>query len=464
MVATIEQIGSIQDATLKAFQTYHATKPTLELDIKSLYNDDRIRQLLGVMDEIIPFCFPKCAGVDYRAMFENYADRMKDFKGNDVMAWRIVSAFQRDVLKMSNPEGLKESNWRDEWTARGGRPYTVIQPAPRAVQPSPTPTPTPKPVPEVQTPTGYFDVDTFLEFYEDEPETVEVVKEVPVQVEPEPPKEGEVDPFKLDDELMSKFFDWERKLIKKAVRGQLIYLWGPPGVGKSYFPMKLADMLEIPVIIIQAVSMPEVLIGTLDINGNIQRTKFNQAIQIPCVIIFEEIDSWNGKTREALMPFLANGTITFDDGQTIRKHPQCLIFGTGNTNMMGPTREHPNRERIDQAFIDRWRFKRIAYDHDTAESIATHDYPKFKDIENLLSFGEDYERARVATKSGGLAWTYRPMLKIIDDLMADDGDTLAEIINDNLVKDSVSIDTLNRIIHAMNVNNKYTKALRELVQ
>ena len=457
-------VSDIQHATECAFKTFQARNPALSLDSK-LYDSARMTKILGVMDEIIPFCFPACDGVNYCAMFENYADRLKDFKGNDVMAWRIVSAFQRDVLKMPNPSGLSEANWRAEWAKSGGRPYTVVQPTPTP-KPAPAPTikQTPKPVP-TETPAGYFDVDALMEFYEDEPEVVEVIKEVQ-KVAEDAPQLDEPRPFTALEisAILDEFSETEKSLIKKAVRGQLIYLWGPPGVGKSFFPMKLADMLGIPVIIIQAVSMPEVLIGTLDIHGEIQRTKFNQAIQMPCIIIFEEVDSWNGKTREALMPFLANGTITFDDGSTIKRHSKCLIFGTGNTNMMGPTREHPNRERIDQAFIDRWRFRHIEYDHDTAMNILNHDYPTFKDSEELLKFGEEYERARRATNVGGLAWTYRPMTRMVDDIIADDGDSLSQIIADNLVKGSLSRDTLSRIVAEMKIGNKYLRALKELIK
>lgn len=450
----------IQNATESAFQEYKTREPELMLDRDSLYDSVRMTNLLKAIDDIVGFCFRACTDVEPSAMFANYANRLKDFKGNDVMAWRIVSAFSREVLHKGNPRGLSEKNWRAEYKARGGRPYIVVSPTPKVETPK-VETPE-KDTPKVEHPAGYFDVDAFLEFYDDdEPEPVKV-EGGPVEVET--PKGPELQGFTLEELLtaMGKSFEsWAVTLARKAIRGQLIYLWGPPGVGKSFFPMDLARVLDIPIIIIQAVSMPEVLIGCLDINGEVQRTKFNQAIQKPCIVIFEEVDSWNGKTREALMPFFANGAITFDDGTTIHRHPKCLIFGTGNTNMAGPTKEHPNRERIDQAFADRWRFHHVTYSRATARRILKSKYPDLEEVNDLLDFGDDYEHAR-AQVGAGIPWAYRPMERIADDLVHDDGESLEDILRDNLTKGMLSKDTLIRIADLMTSSNRFSDAFKRL--
>ena len=73
-------------------------------------------------------------------------------------------------------------------------------------------------------------------------------------------------------------------------------------------------------------------------------------------------------------------SISLDNGEQIYKHKDCYVIACGNTDGSGETLEYNGRNKIDDAFMNRFvkkQFKEYAYIH---KQILGKDYKDFKDL------------------------------------------------------------------------------------
>ena len=241
-----------------------------------------------------------------------------------------------------------------------------------------------------------------------------------------------------------------RALIK-AVGGQNIHLYGKQGTGKSNTPKDIAEFLGLPRIVIGFNSMAELVIGYLDVNGNQVWTPFLKAITSPCILQFDENDRQTDDVQDALLGILSDGYMTLADGTQIQRNPMCYLIATGNHPLQYPhTRE---------AYGDRFRQIEVVYEPEIAREIAKMGGDLGME---LVEFLEDFERQRVAQAIDGAQVSYRPLVRMLKDLMSDDGDTIQQIIAENLIQGALDAEQCKRIGMNMRVHNRFTDALMKM--
>jgi hypothetical protein len=145
-----------------------------------------------------------------------------------------------------------------------------------------------------------------------------------------------------------------RRVIAHVMAGNIPYLVGPPGGGKSYLGEQLARMWDVPFYDI-SLSMwtPESrLLGALLPSGLVSDPDFRKAWEFGGVIVIDEADNANPNLITSLNAALANGHCSFPD-KRVKKHPQCYIIMGGNTTMRGGDKAFPERNAMGAATIDR---------------------------------------------------------------------------------------------------------------
>jgi hypothetical protein len=467
-------VKDIQNAVETAYAEILKNNPSAKLDRKMLYNDKFVENVNASIEKLIDLAVPHLKGTDLVKMWVNCTYSMGDMKGYNNRAFRIVNAWVRLVEHNKMP--FDEGDYL-KYIKTGVRPATKVEPSksepkPKVPKSEPVPEPETQPDPPAEVREGVegamFDSETLMEFYEDEPEVI--IQTVPAESseesEPEPTAQNadvwaDFVPIGISREEFDRRWalsgpelakDFERvtgnhsKFAQRAIvkcRHRLVYLWGLAGLGKSRIPKDIASYYGFPVYVISAVSMPELLWGTPDFQGNLIPTSLTIALSKPCMVIFEEVDRWVRSVKNALQPLLADRVYTLPNGETRTQHPGCIIMGNGNTNMIDRSALFPGIEPSDYAFVDRWRHIHVQYESKIAREIAGKDYAY------VVDFLEDFNRARTTCNIARGEATYRPLERIVEDIKSDDGDTLEDILMDNLIKGMFDKDVIGKIVSNM---------------
>ncbi len=148
-----------------------------------------------------------------------------------------------------------------------------------------------------------------------------------------------------------------------------VLLVGPTGSGKTHAAHQAADTLDRQFYAQGSMAMTHELMGFIDAAGHYHRTPFRDAFENGGLVILDELDSWDQSCTLALNAALANGYAAFPDGM-VKRHPDSIIIGAGNTHGTGATAEYVGRNRLDQAFLSRFPVK-IVWENDPALEINT---------------------------------------------------------------------------------------------
>jgi len=148
-----------------------------------------------------------------------------------------------------------------------------------------------------------------------------------------------------------------------------VLLVGPTGSGKTHAAHQAADTLDRPFYAQGSMAMTHELMGFIDAAGHYHRTPFRDAFEHGGLVILDELDSWDQSCTLALNAALANGYAAFPDGM-VKRHPDSIIIGAGNTHGTGATAEYVGRNRLDQAFLSRFPVK-IIWENDPALELNT---------------------------------------------------------------------------------------------
>jgi cobaltochelatase CobS len=148
-----------------------------------------------------------------------------------------------------------------------------------------------------------------------------------------------------------------------------VLLVGPTGSGKTHAAHQAADTLDRQFYAQGSMAMTHELMGFIDAAGHYHRTPFRDAFENGGLVILDELDSWDQSCTLALNAALANGYAAFPDGM-VKRHPDSIIIGAGNTHGTGSTPEYVGRNRLDQAFLSRFPVK-IVWENDPALELNT---------------------------------------------------------------------------------------------
>jgi MoxR-like ATPase len=147
------------------------------------------------------------------------------------------------------------------------------------------------------------------------------------------------------------------RLLDLMTRGESIYIWGPPGTGKTQGAIEAAKALglDYAVISMSPTSPASKLEGFLDAQGRFTNPDFYRLYTKGGVFVVDEMDNMSASAATTLNSALANGVASFPCGM-VHRHQDFVFVGTGNTPGRGPTPQFPERRKLDTASLSRLRF------------------------------------------------------------------------------------------------------------
>lgn len=215
-------------------------------------------------------------------------------------------------------------------------------------------------------------------------------------------------------------------LINLMSRRKNVYLWDATGGGKSYAIPQAAEALSLRYASQSYNSQsPDYLItGYNDANGKYVPSLFYDFFKGGGVYTGEELDDGSADLLVTLNVALANHHMTFPNRETVKRHPDFIFVGCGNTAGRGPTPRYPERKPFDAAFANRFIFVRWLYDTDLEKRIASSINPNSKPYVKWVS------KAREVVTTLGLRLELTPRTTF----------NLAELSVDRSISDSDLLD------------------------
>ena len=170
--------------------------------------------------------------------------------------------------------------------------------------------------------------------------------------------------------------------------GFIVWLWGRPGTGKDIMAMLVAKKRELKYYSVNAVLNPFDITGYNDANGQYVWTQFAIAWEFGGVLSLTELGASDPQVLNIINEGLSNGYMVFGN-RRVRKHKDCIIIASDNTNGTGGTALFTGRQRIDEATLNRFVLMEVGYDHRVELSIA-------KGNTEAVEFMEDFRAACMA--------------------------------------------------------------------
>lgn len=236
--------------------------------------------------------------------------------------------------------------------------------------------------------------------------------------------------------------------------GEHVYLYGPAGSGKNVLCEQVAQALNAEFFYLNTLYTKYDITGFMDATGKfIETVAYKFLKSEKGVLMLDEIDN---SQAEALIPInalLANGYLTFANGETLYLDDNHKIIAAGNTNGQGATEEYNGRYKMDESTRDRFCFFFIDYDKAVEEAIVGNK-------KEILSFIYDL-RTICKDSQISIILGYRAINKLVkfDNMNID----LSTIINTCVLK-GMEQDTINEIAARLDNSTKWHKAFKSLVK
>ena len=167
-----------------------------------------------------------------------------------------------------------------------------------------------------------------------------------------------------------------KEVLEHVTVGNLVFLTGPAGSGKTTLGMQVADALQRKFYFTGAVHQKHELLGFTDAKGVTVRTPFREAYENGGVFLFDEFDAC---TPHAVTPFnaaLSNKHCAFPDG-IVHQHDEFVAIAAGNTYGTGANRQYVGRYQQDAASLDRFVMIQIDYDKQLEELLVSQECAKW---------------------------------------------------------------------------------------
>ena len=243
-------------------------------------------------------------------------------------------------------------------------------------------------------------------------------------------------------------FHARTKDVMQNIRvGNLVFLVGPAGSGKTHMAQDVAKRLEKPFYFTGSVHQKHELLGFIDAMGKLTRTPFREAYEHGGMFLFDEYDA---SSPHAITPFnaaLSNGQCAFPD-HIVDQHSDFIAIAAGNTYGTGANRQYVGRFQQDAASLDRFVFIEIDYDKELEERLAHEAFvgqggmPSKKGLVN--KWVNDVRKIRRAINEMGLRHIVSPRASIMGSKLLAIGvsDTF---MNESLIYKGMSIDQQEQI-------------------
>lgn len=154
------------------------------------------------------------------------------------------------------------------------------------------------------------------------------------------------------------------KLLALLALNQHVYLYGPPGSGKSTAAKQAADGLgrSYAYIALNPQTPESRLLGFIDAHGVYRETPFFKSYTEGGVFCIDEMDNAHPALLAMLNGMLENGLGAFPCGVRER-HADFVLVATGNTAGRGADPAFPERRAFDAATAERFIY--LAWEYDT---------------------------------------------------------------------------------------------------
>lgn len=165
-----------------------------------------------------------------------------------------------------------------------------------------------------------------------------------------------------------------KAILNRARAGLNILLVGPAGSGKTHVAHQVAEALGRPFASISCTAgMSESALSGWLIPGEggkfvFLSSDFVRMYEEGGVFLFDEVDAADANTLLFINQALANGSFYLPqrEGKTrVERHADFVCIAAANTWGNGADGTYAGRERLDEAFLDRFRAGRIAVGYDT---------------------------------------------------------------------------------------------------
>lgn len=185
------------------------------------------------------------------------------------------------------------------------------------------------------------------------------------------------------------------------------YLVGPAGSGKTTAAEQVADSLglEFGFMSVGPQTTKSDIFGYMDVKGDYVTTEFRKRYEKGGVFLFDEMDSGNGGVLTSVNAALAGSCCAFPD-KMVKRHPDFVCIGAGNTYGTGPDRVYVGRQELDGASLDRFDFLEWGYDEGLELEIAKSLWEE--EVQKATEWTEFVQKVRKAVAKLGLRHIVSP--------------------------------------------------------
>lgn len=197
--------------------------------------------------------------------------------------------------------------------------------------------------------------------------------------------DGIVEFFRNDERIRLKDVNEEIEIESKEIyhekfsmlcdliaAGQHVYMHGPAGTGKSHIAKQVAEFTGRTYIPDTTPLNEFSLIGFVDANGVYHETPFYKACKYGGLYAPDELDGMPSSAGLVYNQSLANGCMTFANGELVYLHKDFVFMGSGNTVGNG-LNEVYIRQALDPATLDRFFDVAIDYCEELEMLMANQD-------------------------------------------------------------------------------------------
>lgn len=239
-------------------------------------------------------------------------------------------------------------------------------------------------------------------------------------------------------------------ILKIVSRDVPLMLVGPAGSGKNHTLEQVAEALEMDFYFTNAITQEYTLKGFIDANGTFHETEFYKAFTKGGLFFLDEMDASIPEALIILNAAIANRYFDFPNGR-VNAHEDFRVVSAANTVGTGASSEYVGRSQLDAATLD--RFVQITFNYDAQ-------------VESKLAVTDELYRfiigLRKAIKSADIRYIVSMRATInaskLDDLLSP-----SEIVN-NVILKGMENDDRRLLVREVEGDNKYTRALRGLVE
>lgn len=178
------------------------------------------------------------------------------------------------------------------------------------------------------------------------------------------------------------------EILNYVCNNENVYLYGPAGTGKNVICKQVANALKASYFYNNTLYTKYDCIGYMDATGNFVKTVLYDFLKSEgaALMFFDELDNSMAEAVIPLNDLLADGKLTFANGETLYLSEDKHIIAAGNTDGRGATDEYNGRYKMDESTRSRFLFINVDYCRKVEESIV-------KESKYILDFIDELRKA-----------------------------------------------------------------------